>query len=330
MNSISRIKLSLILLLLTILVGVFGYHIVEGMSYFDSLYMTIITISTVGFHEVKDLSVAGRVITIIIISTGITIGAYTIGTILRMLIEGEFRKTFGRRKVEKTIQKIKDHYIICGYGRIGGLICMELQEHNKKVVVIENQPDAIVALETDKVVYLAADATQDESLINAGIMNARAIVTAVKSDADNVYIALTAKGLRSAVYVLSRASDEKNELKLIRAGAARVVSPYHIGGKRMAQVLIRPTVVDFIDSAIMGGELGLLMEELMVQPGSSLIGKNLIESNLRNEYGVIIVLIKKADGAMKFNPLPTEILEENDVLVMLGKKADMDRMAEDT
>ena len=290
--------------------------------------MTVITISTVGFSEIKQLSMPGRIITIVIISTGITIGAYTISTVLRMLIEGEFRRTFGRRRVEKIIQKIKDHYIICGYGRIGRLICQELLQHDKKVVVIENDLNAIAVLQEDKVLYLAADATQDESLINAGIMNAQAIVTAVKSDADNVYIALTAKGLRNDIYVLSRATDEKNELKLIRAGAARVVSPYQIGGKRMAQVLIRPTVVDFIDSAIMGGELGLLMEEVLISPGSPLIGKNLIESNLRNDFGVIIVLIKKADGAKKFNPLPTEKLEENDVLVMLGQKEDMNRMAE--
>ena len=327
MNSLSRLKVSIILLSATMIFGIIGYHIVEGMSIFEAFYMTVITISTVGFSEIKQLSMPGRIITIVIISTGITIGAYTISTILRMLIEGEFRRTFGRRRVEKIIQKIKDHYIICGYGRIGRLICQELLEHNKNVVVIENDLNAIAELQEDKVLYLAADATQDESLINAGIMNAKAIVTAVKSDADNVYIALTAKGLRRDIYVLSRASDEKNELKLIRAGAARVVSPYQIGGKRMAQVLIRPTVVDFIDSAIMGGELGLLMEEVLISSGSPLIGKNLIESNLRNDFGVIIVLIKKSDGTKKFNPLPTEALEENDVLVMLGQKEDMDRMA---
>jgi voltage-gated potassium channel len=323
-----NLKLSFTLLALTLVFGILGYHFIEGMSFFDGLYMTVITISTVGFQELKPLSVQGRVLTIIIISTGIMIAAYTIGTLVRVFIEGELSKTFGRRKVEKKISKLDGHYIICGYGRIGSLVWAELRDHGMDCVVIENHPSSIERMDADRVLYLPLDATVDSTLIEAGIMRARGIVTAVGSDADNVFITLTAKGLRPDVFILSRASDEKNEIKLKRAGANRVVSPYVIGGKRMAHVLIRPTVVDFIDIAVTEGNLGLQMEECRIQSTSNLVGKNLVESNLRKDYGVIIVLIKKHGGEMIFNPQSSEVLEGNDILVVLGKKDDMRRMSD--
>lgn len=323
-----KIRYAVSLLLTTICISTLGYHFIEGMSLFDSFYMTIITISTVGFEELMPLSVPGRVLTLFVIATGISLAGYTLGTILRMFIEGELRKSFGRRKVEKKIAHLKQHYIICGYGRIGKLIVQELASHGKDFVVIENDPAAVEELEAERYLFLPHDATSDETLIDAGIENARGIVTAVRSDADNVFITLTARGLNSDIFILARASEETSEIKMKRAGATRVVSPYMIGGKRMAQVLIKPTVVDFIDIAIQESNLGLRMEEAIVRKGSKLIGKNLIESNLRKDFGVIIVLIKKCSGEMIFNPVPAEILEERDVIVVLGKKEDMERMTE--
>ena len=262
-----RIRVSIILLLFTIVLGITGYYLIEGMSLFDSLYMTIITISTVGFMEIKPLSVYGRALTILIIITGISIGAYTIGTLVRMIIEGEIQKSFGRRKMDKRIIDLKDHFIVCGYGRIGSLICEDLQRYKKDFVVIENNENTIEQLEMSNYLYLQADASDEESLHEAGIMKARALVTAVQSDADNVYITLTSKQLRPEMFILSRASEVKNEIKLKRAGASRVVSPYYIGGKRMANVLIRPTVTDFIDIVVMENHLGLQMEEAIVKSG---------------------------------------------------------------
>ena len=323
---LKRLRISFTLLSATIFLGTIGYYFVEDMSLFESFYMTLITISTVGFSEVKPLTNYGRIVTIAIISTGITIGAYTIGTIVRMLIEGELRKTYGRRKLEKQISTLHDHYIICGYGRIGSLICKELQYHNIDFVVIDNDPSSIERLEKEKMFYLPMDATTEDALLKAGITKARGVVTAVRSDADNIFITLTAKGLRPDIFILSRASQEKNESKLKRAGATRVVSPYLIGGRRMAQVLIRPTVVDFIDIAMMDKHLGLLMEEYRVKGSSNLIGKNLVESNLRKDFGIIIVAIKKNSGEMIFNPQPNEKLAPDDVIVVLGKKADLERM----
>ncbi len=320
------LRTSLMLLCMTLAFGTFGYHFLEDMPFFDALYMTIITISTVGFSEVKTLSTLGRLVTIFIISTGVTLGAYTIGMILRMFIEGELKKTFGRKKMEKQISKLTDHYIICGYGRIGTLICEELHDSNISFVVIEQDPAAAEKLENKNFFYFHMDATSEEALIAAGIMNAKALVTAVKSDADNVFITLTAKEIREDIYILSRASNQKNEVKLKRAGASRVVSPYLIGGKRMAQVLIKPTVVDFIDIAMMDSHLGLVMEEAEIGPSSNLIGKTLVESCLRQDFGIIIVAIKKQSGDMIFNPTPSEKLETNDVIVVIGQKEQMDRM----
>jgi len=323
-----RLRISLILLLVIIFFGTIGYYIFESMPLFDAFYMTLITISTVGFSEIRPLSQVGRIITIIIIIAGISVLTYTLGQVAKIFVEGELRKIFGRRKLEKQISKLNNHYIICGYGRIGGIISKELSDENIPFVVVEQDPGKIAKLENDHFLYLNMDATSEEALIKAGIDKAKGIVTAVSSDADNVFITLTAKGLRPDIFILARTSDIKNESKLLKAGATRVVCPYLIGGSRMAQVLKKPTVVDFIDIAMMNGKLGLKMEEAIVGPNSNLIGKTLISSHIRQDFGVIIVAIKKPTNEMIFNPVPTEKLEAGDVIVVIGKKEDLKRMNE--
>ncbi|MDM8525657.1 potassium channel protein [Desulfococcaceae bacterium HSG8] len=323
-----KLHLSFAILFGILAVGTIGYYFVENMSFFDAFYMTIITISTVGFSEIKPLSPYGRFITIIVISASISIGAYSTGVIVRVFIEGELKKSFGRRRVEKLISKLKDHFIICGFGRIGRIICEELYADNIDLVVIEQESAEVERVENEGFFCLQMDATSGEALIKAGIMNARGLVTSVNSDANNVFIILTAKELRPDIFILSRASDMKHEGQLKRAGANRVVSPYLIGGRRMAQILKRPTVVDFIDVATIDSQLGLMMEEAKLGPGSPFIGKNLIESNLRKDFGVIIVAIKKLSGDMIFNPIPSEKLEGGDVIVVLGKRDDLRRMNE--
>lgn len=307
-------------------VGVTYYHLGEGMSLTDSIFMIAITLSTVGYGEVQPLSPTGRIITVFIIIFGISITGYTAGTFIRMLIEGELGKRFGRKKVEKKITSLKNHYIICGYGRIGKIITRELKKHNEKFVVLEFDNGQISTLESQGIPYMLLDARDENALLKAGIMRAKGLVTAVMSDADNVFITLTARMLRPDIYILARSSDPKNEKKLESAGASKVVSPYLIGGQRMAQMLVSPTVVDFIDIATMDDTLGLRMEEAKISAKSQYVGKTLIESNLRKDFGVIIVLIKKSSGEMKFNPNPNEKLEADDVLVMLGKIADLEKI----
>ena len=306
--------------------GTCGYYWVEHMPLFEAFYMTIITISTVGYAEIVPLSQTGRALTIIIIILGITVGAYTIGLLVRAFVEGELAKIVGRRIVQKQISSLKNHFIVCGFGRIGRIICGELAADNIDFVVIEQDPATREDIENQRYLCIEMDATSEEALLAAGIMTAKGIATAVNSDANNVFITMTAKSLRPDIFVLARASEEKNEDKLLRAGASRVVSPYMIGARRMAQMLKKPTVVDFIDIAMMGSHLGLMMEEAKIGPKSNLIGKNLIDSQLRKDFGVIIVAIKKISGDMVFNPMPSETLEAGDVIVVIGKREDLRRM----
>jgi voltage-gated potassium channel len=323
-----KLFVSVALLLLTLLTGTIGYFIFEGMSFFEGFYMTVITISTVGFSEIKPLTQQGRVLTVGLIFMGVGIGGYTLSTLFRLIVEGEVRRSFGRRKLEKKILALKNHYIVCGFGRIGRLICRELAMDGIDFVVIENDPAVAAAIEKEKYLYLQVDASSEEALEKAGIMRAKGLVTAVRSDADNVFITLTAKGLCPDIFILSRASDEKNELKLFRAGASRVVSPYLIGGRRMAQVLKRPTVVDFIDTATVESSLGLMMEEVRITAKSTLAGKKIVDSGLRRDFDVIIVAIKKPAGDMVFNPKPGETLGAGDVLVIIGLRDDLIRLRE--
>ena len=322
----ARLRMALILLLAVLAFGTFGYIYFEGMSPFDAFYMTLITISTVGFSEIKPLSPMGRTVTVVIILTGISTVTYTLGQMVRILIEGELRNLFGRKKVSKQIAGLRNHYIVCGYGRIGRTICQELASENIAFVVIEQNTGRVEALEKIGYLYLNLDATDEEALVKAGIAHAKGVVTAVRADANNVFITLTAKGLRPDIFVLSRASDEKNQDKLVRAGVSRVVCPYLIGGRRMAQVLKRPTVVDFIDETTAGSDLGLVMEEALVGPESGLTGKTIVESNIRRDYGVIVVAIKRPNNDMVFNPMPTEVLGHGDVIVVIGKNEDLERM----
>jgi len=311
-----KLSISLLLLIIIITLGTCGYYFLESMPLFDAFYMTIISISTVGFAEIHPLTDLGRSITLVIIFLGISVGTYTIGIVVQWLVGGELQKIFGRRKLQKQISELKDHWIICGYGRIGRIICRELYEDNIDFVFIEQDASTIEDNASSKYLFLERDATTEEALVEAGILQAKGLVSVVNSDANNVFITLTAKGLRPDLFILARSSEEKNEQKLIKAGATRVVSPYMIGASRMANMLKRPTVVDFIDIATMGNKLGLIMEEAQVGSKSNLIGKNLIDSHLRQDYGVIIVAIKKKSGEMIFNPLPSEFLESGDVIVV--------------
>lgn len=322
----AKLRISLFLLLLIILFGTVGYSTFEAMTVFDSFYMTLITISTVGFSEIAPLTQTGRTITVIIIISGISLLTYSLGQVAKIFVEGEIRKLLGRRKLEKHISRLTEHFIVCGFGRIGAVICKELAEEDTPFIVLEQDPQRVEMLENNHYLYINGDATSEAVLIQAGLPRAKGLVTAVSSDADNVFITLTAKDLRPDIFVLSRAADLKNESKLLRAGASRVVCPYNIGGSRMAQILKKPTVVDFLDATMMSGSLGLNLMEAVVQPGSGLVGKSLVESNLRRDFGVIIVAIKKITNEMVFNPGPTALIEAGDIVVAIGKQDDMVRM----
>jgi voltage-gated potassium channel len=320
MDPVRHLRLSLTVLAAVVALGTWGYVLIEGWSAFDALYMTVITLATVGFREVHELSPPGKAFTIALIVCGAGIIAYAVGSLVQFMVEGQLRKILGRKKLEKVISRIEGHYIICGYGRIGNLICREFQAKPLPFVVVEKNPELCERLSDEGVLHVRGDATDDESLIAAGIRRARGLVTAVTSDTDNVYITLTARGLSPDLFILARAGEEGSEKKLIRAGASKVISPYTIGASRMAQAILRPSVVDFIEIATAGQNLQLQMEEILVEEGSSLVGTTLVTSGVRRDLGIIIVGIKQAGGEMLFNPEPATAIGAGDVLITLGER----------
>jgi len=320
MDPVRHLRFSIAALVTVIAFGTLGYAMIEDWQAFDALYMTIITLATVGFREVHELSPEGKVFTIVLIISGTGIIAYTLSSLIQFTLEGQLRKILGRKKLESRIGKLRDHYIICGYGRIGHLICREFQSRPTPFVIVEQNPNHIERLEREGYMYVEGDATDDETLQAAGIEHAKGLITAVTSDTDNVYITLTARGLNPKLFILARAGEEGAEKKLMRAGASKVISPYTIGASRMAQAILRPSVVDFIELATASEHLALQIEEIRIAADSVLAGKNLINSGIRQSMGIIIVGIKESDGKMTFNPPPEKNIEPNSVLIILGER----------
>jgi voltage-gated potassium channel len=311
-----RLVQVLILIGFIISFGTAGYIFIEGWSFLDSLYMTVITLSTVGYREIRELSDAGRWFTIILIIGGVGTMLYALSTGARFMLEGELQEIYGRRRLEKKMKELKDHYIICGYGRMGKIIVRELKEERVKFVVIEKEP---VIHEKEEAFVIAGDATQDEILKEVGIEKAKGLITVLSTDAENLYVVLSAKGLNPHLFIVARAGEEGSEQKLLRAGADRVISPYHIGGLRIAHTVLKPAVVDFIELATKSGNIDLQLEEITIPDLSDYSGLSLDQCGFGKELGVIIVGIKKPSGDMKFNPTYLTLIEPGDTLIALGE-----------
>lgn len=298
--------------------GTIGYMVIEKWDLFDSFYMTIITLTTVGYEEVHVLSKSGRAFSIVLMLSGVGAMFYVFGVGARVILEGELRYILGRKKLTKKIENLKNHYIICGYGRMGNIICREMLHNKAPFVVIEGNPEIVASMDPN-ILALQGDSTQDAVLKQAGIDRARGLITVLSSDADNLYVVLSARGLNTSLRIVARASEEGAEQKLLRAGADNVVSPYSIGGLRIAHTLLKPAVVDFIEFATRSGNLELQMEEIKVKETSHIIDRSLDECGIRKEMGIIIVAIKRDSGKMEFNPTSTSIIKQGDTLVAMGE-----------
>jgi voltage-gated potassium channel len=320
LNFLRHLIIAIIVILILLLAGTTGYRLIEGWSFFDALYMTVITITTVGYGEVHQLSKEGRIFTVFLILSGFGGMGYVLGSIAQTFIAGQIRMAFGRRKLEKKVKRLKNHYVLCGYGRIGSFIAREFAVENVPFVVVEKDPERITLLEEDGFAYVEGDATDDEILISAGVERARCLVAATGSDANNLYITLSTRSLNPPIYILSRAAEETAERKLLSAGANRVVSPYRIGAARMLNAVLRPNVVEFVDLVVERKHLELQLEEITVEDASRFKGKPLRESGIRRELGLIVVAIKKAGGDMIFNPSSETLIEKSDCLIVLGEK----------
>jgi voltage-gated potassium channel len=318
MDPVRHLKISFFVLLMLISGGTVGYMSIEGWRPLDAVYMTVITLSTVGFKEVHDLSDSGKLFTMGLIVVGVSVLGYIVGSLAQIMFEGQIQRIIGRKKVEKKIDRLNQHYIICGFGRIGSLICREFKANGLEFVIVEKNIEDAERMDEDGYLYMKGDATQDESLLKAGIKRAKGLISVVTSDTENVYITLTARGLNADLYIMSRSGEEGSDIKLMRAGANKVVSPYTIGGNRMAQSILRPNVVDFIEIATGREHMELQMEEIHIPVHSAFVGETLVTSGFRKEIGVIIVGIKNGQGKMIFNPHSQTKIDENDTLIVLG------------
>jgi voltage-gated potassium channel len=311
-------RLAFLFIVIIVAAGTLGYVVIEGWEPWDAFYMTVTTITTVGYREVHPLSRSGQVFTIVLLVSGVGTVFYAATTLATILVEGGLQRGFERRRVGLMLDKIRDHFILCGLGRIGSIVANELHVQGVPFVVIERDHDRAEQIAHHGWLGIEDDASREDVLAKAGIHRARGLIAAVGTDAENVYTVLTARVMRPDLYIIARVESDDAEHKLRRAGADRVISPYQIGAAHIAQTALRPAVVDFVQLATRSEHLDLSMEQVHIPSGSSLIGRSIVDAGIRQKFGVIIVAIKRGDGAMEFNPPPEAVIRAADELVVLG------------
>lgn len=319
--------ISLISLFFIIALGSFGYVIIEGWTLMDAFYMTVITLTTIGFGEVHPMSDTGQAFTIVLIFIGGGYFIYVMGAFVQFMVEGRIRVILGRRKLDKAINNLKDHYIICGYGRIGRVLCHQLKANKLlDLLVIEQDKELIPTLDEDKMIYIVGDASSESCLLRAGIDRAKCLVAALATDTDNVFLVLTARQLNPDIFIMARSSYKESISKLRAAGANMVESPYDMGATSMAHKILRPTVTSFLDTALGRKQKDIQMEELPVNEASPLANIMLKDTGIRQDYNLIIIAIKKEDGQMLFNPSFETVFKAGDTVIAVGKDEDLIRL----
>ncbi len=318
-----------LLLLVVVAVGTVGFMLLEGFSLLDALYMTVITISTVGYGEVRQLHADGHIFVILLILSGLMVVGYTLTSLGRAVVEGSLQRFVGRKRMLREIGSMRGHIIVCGYGRVGKTICKELTSEKVNFVVVERDADQAEWLASKGYKVVVGDATEDEVLEEAGVLKARGLVAVAARDVDNLYIVMSAREMcaheNPGLLIVSRASDVRELRKIRTAGADQVISPYNIGGVRIAQALLRPAVYEVMDLLSSSGEMELSLEDISLNEDMSLVGRALRDTNIRQEFNLIIIGVKKPDGSLVFNPGPEHVLEVGDELITLGSRDQLDR-----
>jgi voltage-gated potassium channel len=300
--------------------------IIEDWRFLDALYMTVITITTVGYREINQIGDVGRVFTILLVASGVGFTLYVAAAVVQFMVEGRIRIILGRRRLDQKINRLKNHYIVCGYGRIGRVICRNLRQKPLDVVAIDKSPDLIPVMDGDGILYVAGDAADEASLIKAGIKRAKGLVAALATDMDNVFLVLSARQLAPELTIIARASQETVKSKLQAAGADSVESPYEMGAVSMAHHIIRPTVTNFLDLAFAHQRKDIQMEEIPVSESSKLVNLQLKDSGIRQNYNLIIIAIKKPDGNMLFNPSFEAEIMPHDTVIAVGELDNLQKL----
>jgi len=317
---------NLFLFLLLFGFGTTGYMIIEGWDMVDSMFMTTITLATVGYSEVNAISPQGRIFTLVLIFFGVGLFLYIVGSIMQFLVEGRIRIILGRRKLEKTIAKLKNHYIICGYGRIGRGLCQYLLQKNLDVLIVEKNEERIPDMEADGVPYVIGEANEEDNIEKAGIKRAKGLLAVLGSDPDNVFVVLISKQLNPDAFVVARANQDLAKKTLQSAGADNVISPYDLGARRMAHAILRPTVIHFLEMAFTDEDTDINFEEIPVGERCELKDCTLQDSKIRQNLDVLIIAIKKASGRMEFNPKPDSRIEMGDTIITVGQSTNLTKL----
>jgi len=322
-----KIRYAMMALAGAILFGTIGFHLVEDWTLADSLYVTVQTLTTVGYGDIPPHSAGGRLFAVVVMLIGAGGVALAVSTIVQSVVKWELVSAFGQRRLSKKMSKLRDHYIICGSGRVGSHLIRDLLAANESFVIIENDQQRAAEFSQRGLSVLVGDATLEESLREVGAEHARGLAACLPNDADNVYVVLTARDVNPNLRIVARAAEEQAEAKLLRAGANHVIAPTIIGGHRMAVALTKPAVSEFMDS-ITANELGLGFEQVEVDASSSLVGKDLRATPIRAELDVVIVSIRRQSGEILFNPAAGTTVEAGDILIAIGRAESLIKLNE--
>ncbi|MSR54138.1 MAG: potassium channel protein [Gemmataceae bacterium] len=308
--------------------GTLGFKIIGGpeWSWFDAMYMSAITLTTVGYGETHPLDDSGRLFTIFFLFTGVFLLFYSATEMIRAVVTGQLRAALGKESVKHMLEEIRDHIVVCGLGRMGRLICQEFDRQRVRYVIVDRNPKLLDGWPTGFGVFLQGDATEDDVLKRAGVERAKVLVAVLPSDADNLYVTLTGRVMSPNLFIVARAEQEVSEPKLRRVGANQVVSPYVIGGHRVAQAVLRPTVDHFLEQAARLNAADYQIEEAVIRKGSSLCGKTLRDLNLREAMGIVVLAMRQPDGEIVFNPKGESTIEPSSVIVVVGRREHLDEL----
>jgi len=325
MKNKRKFALIIFFLFAILVTGIVGYMILLNVDFIDALYMTVITISTVGYGEVGKMTNASKLFSIFIIFSGLSTVGYGVTSLVSLFFEGELKTAWRKKRMEAKIQELKNHYIVCGAEDVGRTVIKSLKENAGNFVVIEENEKRVEELEQMGVLTILGNAAHEEILQKAGIMHAKGIVCTLPTDSENVFTVLTIRQMNDDIYIVSKAVEPATHNKLLKAGANKTISPNEIGGQRIASLLIRPSVISFLDVITRAGDITLDLEEVVILPDSGIAGKKLSEAKIPEQTGLIILALKRKDDTkFKFNPGSGEVLNNGDTMVVLGTNEQVD------